>query len=345
MQPYIDFVNGNIYAQIVVAALGVLIAAKIVAPLVIFFIKLLTSRTKTTFDDEIIEIARPPIFGTLVLFGLGVSIAIISLPEWVTSYSWPVLKTLMALLWTPALIRIARVVFRAASESGRAKFLNPQSLPLFNNIAMIVISAAAVYMLFSIWGINMTAWLAGAGVVGIAVGFAAKDTLANLISGVFILADQPYKIGDYIVLDSGERGKVTHVGIRSTRILTRGDSEIIIPNAVMGNAKVTNETGGPHKKFRVSVDVGVSYSSDVDKVEKVLMEIAADEELVCKNPEPKVRFRLFGDSALSFSLLCWVAEPELRGKTLDKLNRAVYKRFEKEKIEIPFPQRDVHMVK
>ena len=91
----------------------------------------------------------------------------------------------------------------------------------------------------------MTAWLASAGVVGIAVGFAAKDTLANLFSGVFILADAPYKIGDYIVLDAtGMRGKVTQIGLRSTRLITRDDVEVTIPNSIMGNSQVINQSGG-----------------------------------------------------------------------------------------------------
>ncbi len=140
--------------------------------------------------------------------------------------------------------------------------------------------------------------------MGIAVGFAAKDTLANLISGVFILADKPYQIGDFITLDSGERGQVIHVGVRSTRILTRSDSEITIPNAIMGNNKVTNETGGPHKKFRVSVGVGVSYDSDLDVVKKVLLEVAKDNTFVCDDPKPRVRFRAFGASSVDLSLLC-----------------------------------------
>jgi small-conductance mechanosensitive channel len=127
----------------------------------------------------------------------------------------------------------------------------------------------------------MTAWLASAGIVGIAVGFAAKDTLANLFSGVFIMADAPYKIGDYVVLDTGERGEITHIGIRSTRMRTRDDVEVTVPNSIMGNTKIINESGGPYEKYRIRVKVGVAYGSDIDQVEQLLMEIAAANEKNC----------------------------------------------------------------
>jgi small-conductance mechanosensitive channel len=187
----------------------------------------------------------------------------------------------------------------------------------------------------------MTAWLASAGIIGIAVGFAAKDTLANLFSGVFILADAPYKIGDYVVLDSGERGAVTNIGIRSTRILTRDDVEVTIPNSIMGNTKIINESGGPHTKYRIRVKVGVAYGSDIDQVKDILMDVAVNDEDVCKDPEPRVRFRQFGASSLDLELLCWVEEPMLRGKIVDALNTAIYKRFNEEGVEIPYSKHDV----
>ena len=93
-------------------------------------------------------------------------------------------------------------------------------------MAKTVVVGGAIYLIFQFWGINVTAWLASAGIIGIAIGFAAKDTLANFFAGIFILADTPYNLGDYINLDTGERGKVVHVGLRTTRLLTRDDVEV-----------------------------------------------------------------------------------------------------------------------
>jgi small-conductance mechanosensitive channel len=247
-------------------------------------------------------------------------------------------------IWSLFLIKFSRSVLRQmAINPTRFALLRNQTLPLFENIAIILVLGLAVYLIFSAWHIDMTAWLASAGIVGIAVGFAAKDTLSNLFSGVFILADAPYKIGDYIVLDTGERGEVTHIGIRSTRILTRDDVEVTIPNAIMGNTKILNESGGPHTKYRIRVKIGVAYGSDIDKVREVLMAIAEADEGVCGDPTPRVRFRTFGASSLDFELLCWVEEPMLRGRIIDALNSAIYKRFIETGIEIPYSKHDLYI--
>jgi MscS family membrane protein len=203
--------------------------------------------------------------------------------------------------------------------------------------------AAAIYFILVSWNINVSAWLASAGITGIAVGFAAKDTLANLFSGIFILADAPYKIGDFVNLDSGDRGEVTHVGLRSTRLLTRDDVEITVPNSVIANAKIINETGGRHEKERVRVKIGVAYGSDVDRLRDVILEIGNANPETCGDPEPRVRFRQFGDSSLDFELLCWIDGPVKRGRILDALNTEVYKALAREGIEIPYPKRDVYI--
>jgi small-conductance mechanosensitive channel len=178
-------------------------------------------------------------------------------------------------------------------------------------------------------------------VVGIAVGFAARDTLANLFAGFFIIADAPYKMGDYVVLDSGERGEVTRVGVRSTRLLTRDDVEIIIPNSVMAGTKIINESGGPWVKFRIRLAVGVAYGSDADQVVALLERVAREHESVCDEPAPRVRMRGFGDSSLDFELLCWVKHPSERGMVSHELFMSLYKALNREGIEIPFPQRDL----
>jgi small-conductance mechanosensitive channel len=209
-------------------------------------------------------------------------------------------------------------------------------------IKMLLVGLGA-YIFLLIWGINPTAWLASAGVIGIAVGFAAKDTLANLISGISIVADTPYKIGDYIVLDTGERGRVTNLGMRSTRLLTRDDVEVTVPNAVIANAKIVNESGGPWVKHRIRVPVGVAYGSDVDEVCGVLEEIANSLSDIVKQPAPRVRMRALGNSSLDFELLAWIDHPEMRGRVRHDLLMSIYKVFNQKGISIPFPQTDIHV--
>jgi len=159
------------------------------------------------------------------------------------------------------------------------------------------------------------------------------------------MADSPYKEGDYINLDTGERGYVKNIGLRSTRIMTRDDIEITIPNAVIANSKIINESGGPYEMERVRVNLSVAYGTDIQLVRELLMNIACSSDEVCNDPLPRVRFREFGDSGLIFQLLFWIEKPEMRGRVTDSINEMIYKKFMDEKIEIPFPQRTLHIKK
>ena len=278
----------------------------------------------------------------MALIGVRVVLASLELGEMGLFISRGILITLAVIAWTRAGIAIGRTLLAALGRRGQEhQLVQPRTLPLFDIAFQIIAIAGAAYAILLAWKIDVTAWLASAGIVGIAVGFAAKDTLANLFAGIFIIADTPFKVGDYILLDTGERGRVTHIGIRSTRILTRDDIEITIPNATLGNSKIVNETGGPHELERVRVNVGVAYGSDIDLVRQVLMEIANNSRYLVPAPPPVVRFREFGASSLDFQLMGWIPEPALRGRTIDELNTAIYKKFAENSIEIPFPQRDI----
>ncbi|WP_415715197.1 mechanosensitive ion channel family protein [Maridesulfovibrio sp.] len=211
-----------------------------------------------------------------------------------------------------------------------------------------LVSFGLVFVLFynvgSYFGIPVTAIFASAGIAGVAVALAARETLANFFGGVSIFMDRPFRAGDYIVLDNGDRGEVKAVGMRSTRIQTRDDIMITIPNSVITNGKVVNQSR-PYPSFRVRIKIGVAYGSDVDQVEEVLMELAQNNSLAIAEPAPRVRFREFGDFALEFELLCWAARPHDRGRLIHELSRDIYKRFNAEGIVIPFPQQEVYLHK
>jgi small-conductance mechanosensitive channel len=215
--------------------------------------------------------------------------------------------------------------------------------PLFETAAKLFFFAVAVYFILISWGINPVGWLASAGIVAVAVGLAAQDALGNLFAGISILADAPYKLGDYIVLDGNERGKVTKIGLRSTRILTRDDIEIIIPNTLIANSKIINESGGPSIRQRMRIPVGVAYGSDIETVKKVLLDAVRTQEAVSSRPEPWVRFNGFGESSLDFDIRCWINDPARRGRVLDAINCGVYDGLNQAGIEIPFPKRDLYI--
>ena len=344
LAPLLSLVGENIYLQALIPLILGIAAGWIFNNIIITNLKKLASKTNLVVDDHLFNLLQSPLFNSILLVGVSGSIFILAPPEPYLGISFSLIQTFAIIIWVMFLLTSNRIMLTAiARNKNRVKAVHNQTLPLFLNLINIFIVVMAVYFIFSAWHIDMTAWLASAGIVGIAVGFAAKDTLANLFSGVFIMADAPYKIGDYVVLDTLERGEITHIGIRSTRMLTRGDVEITIPNSVMGNTKIINESGGPHEKFRCSIAVGVAYGSDIDLVRSILVNIAIAEETVCADPEPRVRFRVFGASSLDFDLLVWIEKPMLRGKVVDILNTEIYHQFRDNNVEIPYSKQDLYI--
>lgn len=344
MKPVLGFFSDYPFTIFIVVLSISLLLAKIASHVLTSLIAQLTRRTKIRWDDQINRLLPSPVFWTLFLLGLLIATVPLKLSAASYDIAQSLVATILIVSWSAFTLKLIVIVIRAMSINAHEQSLiRAQTRPLFQNLAYIIIFVLSVYLIFISWHIDMTAWIASAGIMGIAIGFAAKDTLANLFAGVFILADSPYKIGDYVVLDSGERGKVTHIGIRSTRLLTRGDVEITIPNAVMGNTRISNESGGPHEKYRLNVKVGVAYGSDIDQVKELLIAVATNEKEVCDDPEPRVRFRSFGDSCLDIELLCWVEIPEVRGRVLDALNTSIYKSFNAEGIEIPYSKHDLYI--
>ena len=213
-------------------------------------------------------------------------------------------------------------------------------------LSLRVLTLIMVFVLFwyaaDYFGLSVTAVFASAGIAGVAVALAARETLANFFGGISILLDRPFTTGNYIILDSGERGEVVDIGLRSTRILTRDEILICIPNSVITNVKVVNESA-PAPRFRIRLKVGVAYGTDIEQVEEILMNLARENDLAANNPVPRVRFRSFGDSSLDFELLCWARRPEEKGRLIHGLNKGIYHALNEAGIVIPFPQRDIHL--
>jgi small-conductance mechanosensitive channel len=332
----------NIYLQAIVIAAAFIIVGKLADFIISRVIAKIASRSSTSLDDNLIALLHRPVFISFVLLGSGLATSRIQLPAAPEFITLGILKTIAIFVWYGFFRNLVQLLLTAISQ-GKSSNAKLSMLPLLDNVFKIALLALVVYFVFLAWNIDVAAWLATAGIVGLALSFAAKDTLSNLFAGLSIVADAPYKIGDFIILDTGERGQVTFIGLRSTRILTRDDVEITIPNGIIGNAKIINEAGGPSTKNRIRVPVGVAYGSDVDRVIETLSKVATDHEMVCRIPEPRVRFRQFGESSLNFELLCWIEMPVDSGRISHELHCAVYKAFQREQIQIPFPQRDLHV--
>ena len=302
------------------------------------------ARTRSSLDDMLVQHLTAPVVQTTVILAMVAAEKAFGFSDPVDWVLVRMLFTLLLLLWGRAWFKAITLLISALSNKQTNTLFQPRTRPLFEMSIKVVLFGVLLWAFMALWNIDGTAWLASAGVIGIAVGFAAKDTLANLISGVSIIADAPYKIGDYIVLDTGERGVVTELGMRSTRLLTRDDVEISIPNAVMGNAKITNESGGPAIEHRIRVPVSVAYGTLPTRVVEVLEQVAGDNELILGQPPPRVRMRAFAESSLDFELMGWIKYPEQRGLARHNLLMEIDARFREEGIQIPFPHRTVHVI-
>jgi len=328
---------------------GFLILTALVLAMVIrlffkHFVHRLTKSTDTDLDDRIAEHLKKPCFWSILAAGVwlaSLQFNLLPLARFVTN---GVLATVVIVLWCLAVLRSVKAILETVSRNAdRLKWIQPKTVPLLDAVSTFLVVGFAIYFFCVVWSIPLTHWLASAGIIGLMVGLAAKDTLSNLFAGIFILADAPYKKGDFVNLDGGLRGEVQEIGVRSTRILTRDDIEVTVPNSVIASARIINETGGPWDKMRVRVKVSAAYGSDIDQIRDVLLSCVEGAPYVTDDPSPRVRFRAFGDSGLDFELLAWVDQPLYRGRVLDDLNRKVYKAFGEAAIEIPYPKQDVYV--
>jgi small-conductance mechanosensitive channel len=307
----------------------------------------LVAKTRTKFDDKIVEECRRPIRTSCLLAAMWFAISFNDPLPQVTFLTEGLISSWAIVIWTRASFRISSLLITwLASVKKRFTAVTPRTIPAWDMTAHLLLTVITAYFFFLAWDFDVTGWLASAGIIGMAVGFGAKDTMANLFAGMGILADNTYKLGDFLLLDTGERGRVTDIGLRSTRLLTQDEMEIIVPNSAMATTKIINESGGPRECERIYIDVAVAYGSDVAAVREVLLSVAkATEGVLTHDPRrlPAVMFVAMGDFALQFKLLCFISLPEHQPIVIDRLNTGVYNALGEAEIEIPFPQHDVHL--
>ena len=321
----------------VLIILGAVIAAKITDMIFTRIFKRIVNKTQTNFDDRILELLHRPIFYSILFIGFSVAVKTAELPKYIDYALVGIFKTSTILIWLFVVMKVLILSMEWASQKTSNPLLQQKTLPLFNNLGKIAIGLFGIYFIFLSWDININGILASAGVLGVILGLAAKDTVANFFAGIFLMADSPYKEGDYILLDTGERGYVKSMGLRSTRFMTRDDIEITIPNSVIAASKIVNESGGPAEIERIRITLLVAYGSDIDAVKDLLISVAMANDNVQNSPEPRVRFREFAESGIELQLLFWIYKPEIRGRTVDAVNTEIYKQFSQNNISIPYP--------
>ncbi len=311
-----------------------------------------TAKTKTKVDEIILENIRSPIQVLIITFGFFFAVKY-SQPEFsIGSIS---ILQIFSILWIIAITflvsRIIKALFEAYTYELKEKLHRKIDDTLFNftrkliNFAVWIIALSIILKQF---GIEITPLLAGLGIAGIAIAMALKDTLSNFLSAIYITADRPMKLGDYIELDAKTAGYVVDIGWRTTRLRTWDHNYLILPNSKIAESVFRNYNA-PKTEMTTLVSCGVAYDSDLKKVEKVALVVAKKVQKsvdgTIKDYEPSLRFREFGDNAITFTVSLRVKNRESRGRVVHEFIKALKTSFDKEKIEIPFPQMDVYMKK
>ena len=209
-------------------------------------------------------------------------------------------------------------------------------------IAGYLFIAMGFYIALKVVGIDLSSLAFVAGAIGIGLGFGLQNIISNFVSGLIILAERPISIGDRVEL--GEiAGLVTKINLRSTNIVTNDNITIIVPNSDFITNKVTNWSYGD-PKVRIRVPIGVAYGTDPEKLKRLLLEVAAENSKVLREPPPQVFFVAFGDSSLGFELGVWTSEMTSMPRMFrSELNYAIERKLRVNQVEIPFPQRDLHL--
>jgi small-conductance mechanosensitive channel len=216
---------------------------------------------------------------------------------------------------------------------------------LLNRFAGVIIFVVAIILALDLVGINVMPFIAGAGILGIAIGFAAKDTLSNLIAGILLIIDRPFEVGDRIEVwtaptGSATWGDVIDIGIRATKIKTTDNIVIIIPNNEIMKRDIINYTI-ISAKIRVRINIGISYDAELTQAKQIILDVADQIDWIAKDPKPKVVVRVFGESSVDLQLRVWIKNARKRMDTISEVTDRVKEAFDRHHIEIPYPKRDI----
>ncbi len=337
----ISLIN-NQYTQ----ALAIVFLSFFIAKLITFiskrYLKKWAAKSKTTLDDLIVDKLRPPFIHIIVLIGIQIAISTLDIELlWIE----PLVRSITVLFISYAVVIISEIIISFLFDIYKKK--NPTKMldslkPLIVKTIRVVLSIVAVIWILSIWDVDITPLLAGAGIASFVIGFAMQDTLKNIFGGISMILEKSLEVGDRISLDSGEMGIVSEVSIRSTKIRSFNNELLTIPNGRLADSLIKNYTK-PDLNLRVVVDFSVVYGSDTDKVKEVVENSIKHMKDVSLDPPVSAIMVAMADSGLNWQVRFWVNnQGEAFDKKIEALDR-IYKALNESGIGIPFPTRTVHL--
>lgn len=306
----------------------------------------IANRTKTDLDAKLLNIIRGPFFIILLLYGLLISISQLELDQRVIDLLDLIYRAgsiiVIAYISIKVFKKVIMVYLRIVSAKTETQ-ADDVLVPVFGKIITVLIWVIAGVYFLRVFGFDITVFLGAMGIAGLVIAFAAQDTLSNFFAGIMILLDRPFKEGDWIELE-GSVYQVREIGLRSTRLFHSFTNQVVtLPNNRISDHMFSN-LNEPDTRGRYTVKVGVSYGSDPKRVGALLLEIIRSHPDTFEDDDHTIFYRFgdFGDSALHFSVTFWVRDFNDKWRVASEIRERIFERFEKEGIEIPFPQRVVH---
>lgn len=340
----VQFISGNTYLRFLTALVFTFILALLSKFLLKRVLKPLAKKTKTKIDDIIIKNLSSIIFYIVFLLGFKIGLqGFLQRFEFRTIVSDSVINTFLIIVISVFLFKIIGSFAQQWMKEWKFKTktsTDERLIPFLQKILKAVVIVLAVIFVFNAWKINISPLLATAGIGALAIGLAVKDSLSNILGGLQLVLDRTFKVGDKVQLESGEKGVILDVGLRSTKLKTFDNEVIYIPNGYLANAKIKNFTQ-PDFSIRVNVDFSVGYGSDTEKVRKVVLDTVKKIDSVIEEPGPVVQFLKMSDFSLDFVARAWVKNYAEAWSTQLKMTDKIYNALNKANIEIPFPTRTV----
>ncbi len=317
--------------------------AMLVRFLVFPIVQLLCKRTKNNLDNRLLRLLRMPTLIVIISFGLVDSLDILNIPADVHVAIWQLYRiiTIMVVAWT--IYRIFNDIVIGFAEKWSKKTesgVDDVLIPLLQKAGMLIIPVFAAGAALSVVGVDLTLAVASLGVMGLVIGLAAQHSLGNLFSGILLMLDRPFKIGDVVKLDTGEICRVVKIGLRTTQLYNTTDHDLIVlPNDMLANRKVENWSR-PDNRHSQGTEVTVAYGTDLEKVHKLLLKVADENPDVIKEPGqmPYVRTANLGECSVEVKVWYWVDLKNM-WRVASEMRMAVERRLREEGVEIPFPQR------
>ncbi len=336
------------YGIILVYFLAGLLVAWLAGQLWARILGFLTSRTRSELDGKLVEISYRPVkyvaFFLIIITGKSIAVEypIFEGSKFITGAE-KIAYTLLVVVVAWWAVKLVEAVIEWYMD----KSLGEQGSPVEQHVAMIarqvikfVVYFVALTIILSYFKISVSGLVATAGVASLAVALAAQETLGNMLSGVMIILDKPFRVGDRIETN-GLIGDVIDIGPRSTRIRTFDNTVMVVPNKDLASSRIINHVF-PNPQVTIRLKIGVAYGTDLKQVKELLLGIMGSHPDVLGDPEPAVYFTDFGESSLNLLATCSIADYKEKFRLLDELNMTVKEQFEAAGIEIPFPQRDVN---